>query len=194
MIYVTTDWHIGHKNIQEYCGRPDNWEKLLWKNFRQLGCDDILIALGDMVWGDNVEAHKKIQALPCRKWLIRGNHEDHDCVWYLKYWDFCANMFKFHYNGNNIIFSHEPMRVEPTQLNMHGHLHNLTVESFEHVYNKKCDWTLDEKHIRICIETLNYKPNTLDKALRLKRGPWFKNLRELDIQENGGIISHEVNK
>ena len=36
MIYVIPDTHLGHENIKKYCNRPNNFEKIIEKNWNEI--------------------------------------------------------------------------------------------------------------------------------------------------------------
>lgn len=169
MIYVTTDWHIGHKNIIKYCNRPENHEEMLWDNFSVLDSSDILISLGDMFWGDKKQDLIRFASFPFRKILVIGNHESHDCVWYFQYYDFCATQFSFSYNGNKLVFSHSPVKINDGEINIHGHIHNITEKKLND-FLAKSHTNITDSHIRLAIEDVHYKPVSLDKVLKMKRG------------------------
>ena len=49
MIYVVPDTHLGHENIKKYCNRPDNFERLIEKNWNEtITENDTVIHLGDI--------------------------------------------------------------------------------------------------------------------------------------------------
>lgn len=47
-IFITADTHFNHEAIKEYCGRPDNYENLIWNSFNNLSGNHTLIHLGDI--------------------------------------------------------------------------------------------------------------------------------------------------
>ena len=53
-VWVTTDFHIGHSKIKEYCLRPDNYEELILNNLKSVvKSGDTVINLGDVLLGDH---------------------------------------------------------------------------------------------------------------------------------------------
>jgi len=126
-IYLISDTHFGHDAMIQYCGRPKGFEELLWKGMQILQEDDILIHLGDICIGKNADWHAKyIEPLPCKKILVRGNHDKKSDKWYLEHgWDFVCNQFKNKMYGKKIVFSHMPVVWDGDyEMNVHGHFHN----------------------------------------------------------------------
>lgn len=126
-IYIISDTHFNHTDkMIEYCGRPENYNELIWKNLKQLKDDDILIHLGDVCIGKDREVHKKLQEFKFKKILVRGNHDKKSNSWYLNNgWDFVCEEFKDTLFGKNILFSHMPKVWDGVyDLNIHGHFHN----------------------------------------------------------------------
>ena len=51
MIYLITDTHLGHANMVKYCGRPENFTKLIYNNWaKKVRAADTVIHLGDIAW------------------------------------------------------------------------------------------------------------------------------------------------
>ena len=148
-ISIISDTHLNHKNIKEYCNRPDNWtEQILFSigNFDA----DLLIHLGDVSLGNDVEWHRLFTDLPMKKWLILGNHDGKSMTWYLNHgWDFVGRSVMIYLYGIRILFSHRPYPFPPMKtvtrelrrqvafseemidkprsnfdINVHGHCHN----------------------------------------------------------------------
>ena len=135
-ISIISDTHLNHKNIKEYCNRPDNWtEQILFSigNFDA----DLLIHLGDVSLGNDVEWHRLFTDLPMKKWLILGNHDGKSMTWYLNHgWDFVGRSVMIYLYGLRILFSHRPYPFPPMKtvtedkprsnfdINVHGHCHN----------------------------------------------------------------------
>jgi len=163
-IWLITDTHFGHKNIIKYCGRPNNFEKLISKNlFKSVKWNDILIHLGDVALGDRQFAHNKyIKPLQCKKWLLLGNHDTESISWYLENgWDFVAESFTAVYFGKRILFSHKPMPNGDYDINVHGHFHNNSQEYWEPDLKSY----LGKKHLLLSIESQDYNPITLKDFL-----------------------------
>ena len=112
MIYVISDNHYGHRNMVNLCGRPENFEELIFQNW----CDvvkkeDTLIHLGDVSFRANEnEIHEKyIKTAPGRKILVRGNHDKKCNEWYMDHgWDFSCDKFEMDYQQYHLIFQHKP--------------------------------------------------------------------------------------
>jgi len=82
-MYVTSDWHVGHKNILKYCDRPfrdlNHMHTILRANMLEaLTADDVLLNLGDVVMGNRAENLALIKSwnLPCKMILWPGNHDE----------------------------------------------------------------------------------------------------------------------
>ncbi len=152
-IHIISDTHLEHKNIQKYCNRPDNWTEYILEEIGNFD-SDLLIHLGDVSLGNDVEWHELFTILPMKKWLILGNHDGKSMTWYLNHgWDFCARNFTMYLYGLRILFSHRPYPFPPMKtvtkelardvafsevmvdkprsnfdINIHGHIHNRTNE------------------------------------------------------------------
>ena len=123
-IYLITDTHFNHKKMTEYCGRPENFDELIWASLESLPADCTLIHLGDICIGKDAEVHERIKKLPYRKMLVKGNHDKKSNVWYLNHgWDDVSEMITGHHLGRYITFSHIPIR-DIQNWNIHGHFHN----------------------------------------------------------------------
>lgn len=164
-IWITTDLHLGHAKMLEYCQRPDGFEWLIYKNLKVIGKDDILICLGDICMNDNIRWHDLfIKGLLCRKILIRGNHDHKTNNWYLDHgWDFVCEDFTDRYFGKRILFSHEAKsQKEGVDMNIHGHSHGKANG------DKLCSFYDTEYNKEIALEKTDYKPVSLETFLNTK--------------------------
>lgn len=156
--YITTDTHFFHKEkMLKWCGRPDDYEKRIIKGFKSLSSTDILVHLGDICIGEDKYVHDKIiSQIPCKKILVRGNHDKKSNTWYLRNgWDFVCTSFFDKCFGLKIMFSHRPYTWDGIyDINIHGHLHNLGHRTDE----------VDKMHCMnylISLEKMGYYPISL---------------------------------
>ncbi len=154
-IYLTTDTHFHHERIKVLSGRPDDFEYKILESFIGIKETDLLIHLGDICIGKDKEAHLEfISYAMCRKWLVKGNHDNKSNHWYLQNgWDFVGESFIIKQFGKRIAFSHKPLPVshlDCCDINIHGHFHNVSRDDrqyeFPHV-----------KYKLLSIEDLDYK-------------------------------------
>ena len=171
--YIITDTHFNHKNIIDYCNRPQNFEEIIWKGLEGLPSDCLLIHLGDVCFGKDKEIHERIKALPYKKILIKGNHDKQSNSWYLENgWNFVCEELSDHYFGKYITFSHMPI-AGIQNLNIHGHFHNHLYRLLEGKWvvegeeerNKNVLKILTKNHKLLALEYINYKPISLEKFL-----------------------------
>jgi calcineurin-like phosphoesterase family protein len=123
--YLISDTHLNHDKIKTWCDRPDDFTSRIDENVRSIvKPEDLLIHLGDIGIGKTDGYIKMILLWGCRKVLVRGNHDQKSCQWYMDNgFDFaCDGMI---YRGNWL--THHPANALPegTNLNIHGHLHNV---------------------------------------------------------------------
>lgn len=163
MIYIITDTHFNHSAMIPYCGRPENFNELIWRGLDQLKDDDILIHLGDICIGGDKEVHERLSKYKFRKILVRGNHDKKSEGWYMSHgWDFACEQFEMKVFGRRIMFSHKPVVWNGEyDINVHGHFHNADPDRLE----------LELSRIKngyqklLAIEWTKYKPVSLEKFI-----------------------------
>jgi calcineurin-like phosphoesterase family protein len=161
--FVISDTHFYHKNIIKYCNRPfkdelhmnevliENWNSVI-KEY------DLVIHVGDFIFGDQIKADKIIRRLKGRIHLIRGNHDK-------KLWNFFNNEWPnkivalendyYHSHKGLIWFSHYPEDVINgvtknntlicgVDFHIHGHIHDNV--------------TNDPTKFNASVEQIGYKP------------------------------------
>lgn len=159
-IWITTDTHFNHKKMYEQWKiRPADFESKIFKGFLSIPESDLLIHLGDICIGKDEEMHQKyIVPLKCKKWLIRGNHDNKSNNWYLEHgWDFVGYHLIDKYFGLKLLFSHIPTPLNGQDFNVHGHLHDRTHRPDEEMN--------DSKHLLRSLELQGYAPITLEHFL-----------------------------
>ena len=160
-VYLISDTHFNHANIATYCQRPADLTEIIirtWNNI--VKPEDLVIHLGDVMIGKKSEWI--MPALPGRKVLIRGNHDDQQsCTWWMEHgFDFACDGMKF----RNCWLTHRPSTslADGCELNIHGHLHNIW-------HGFKPDDGLPATHLHkpwqrlFAIEYTNYMPIEFNK-------------------------------
>ena len=174
-IFLLSDTHFGHRKMEEYCGRPADFEQRIFKNLKQIQPDDVVIHLGDFCIGDDVRWHEEWEAaLPTNKRiLIRGNHDRKSDSWYYAHgWHTVADSLSGHYFNRYITFSHIPI-PDIQNLNIHGHFHNNLHRLLEGKYvvegekerNEPVLKILTKNHVLLALENVDYQPITLERFL-----------------------------
>ena len=126
--WITTDTHLGHDALIEYCGRPDNFTDKILRSHSRVPADDILIHLGDICIGSDSFWHAHMRDLwKCQKWLIKGNHDKRSNTWYMNNgWNFVGDAIILNIHGARLLLSHIPQKKNKLcDLNLHGHFHNV---------------------------------------------------------------------
>ena len=166
-IYLTTDTHFNHVDkMKEYCDRPDDYEIKIVKGFNRLKPEDTLIHLGDVCIGrDSVMHAQYIEPLPCKKILVRGNHDSKSNNWYQSHgWDFVCDYFSITRSGKAILFSHTPRAWDGYfDVNIHGHFHNANHRRYEDEHKK----VLGAGHKLLALEYIDYQLVNLDSFLSI---------------------------
>ena len=95
-LFITSDLHLGHKAIIQYCNRPFDFteqgieesDDFLFAQYRDtVKENDMVIFLGDLTFKKNHKGQKMteiITKLPGRKVLIKGNHDWYKDSFYRK--------------------------------------------------------------------------------------------------------------
>lgn len=163
-IFVTSDLHLGHKNIITYCRKQfetleehnetiiDNWNNMV-------GPKDTVLVLGDVVFGQHNDFY--MERLKGYKRLIGGNHDQGILKRHAKYFDTIHGV----YERSRCVLTHIP--VHPSQFyryraNIHGHLHDkqiYTTDSYR-VFP-------DPRYVNVCLEHWDMKPVPFDTILEL---------------------------
>ncbi len=163
--YIISDTHFNHKQIAEYCNRPENHEQMMLHSLMSLPADAILIHLGDFALGNEGEACIKLcQHFLGKKILVMGNHDSKSASWYMEHgWDFVCDSFQMKYAGKILHFSHKPSPWDGVwEINVHGHLHNLGHR--ENEYKDLKQW-----HRLYAPELMNYRPIELSTFIQSEK-------------------------
>jgi calcineurin-like phosphoesterase family protein len=123
-VYVTSDWHFGHTGITQYFRRQFPTleameDHIFYMAMGTVTKRDVVFMIGDMAFDQR--GLDKIKELPCRKILIRGNHDTLPMASYMEAFDDVQGALRY----KGAFITHIP--IHPTELyrgyNVHGHCH-----------------------------------------------------------------------
>ena len=163
--WLISDTHFNHDKLTEWGGRSGDWQDQIKKGLFAIPQEDILIHLGDINIGGDLQTHEEIIRLlpPHRKILVRGNHDKKGVAWYSEHgWDFVCDGFELIYQGHYLHITHRPARVNNnTSWNIHGHTHGNLHRAEEYIsyYDKSY-------HVDISPELVGFAPIRLDTLLK----------------------------
>jgi len=160
--WIISDTHFSHKKMKEYCYRPDNFEEITKKSLLNLVKEnDVLIHLGDVCIGNDIDNNNFFKQLKSYNILVLGNHDSKSINWYMKNgWDFVCSRFDIKKFGKKIAFTHRPIITMDcyNDINIHGHLHNGI--------HRKDEFILKDYNKLFSLEKNNYKPILLEDLLK----------------------------
>lgn len=178
-LIVSSDWHLGHRNIHKYrtefSTAQDHHETIFENCATMINKNDSLILLGDIAF--DREWLYRLTQINCRKkTLILGNHDTER----VHIREICDVFDEVHslWSKRNCWWSHAPLHPQEMRgrlLNIHGHLHGNQV--FVHPQNEKHKKTwqeLDQNYFNVCLEHTDYMPVTfqeiVERTNNLNRG------------------------
>lgn len=128
--YFISDLHFGHENIlkferTQFQTIEEHDDFIIEKINKTVKLTDTLYILGDI---GNAE---KIRFINGRKILVLGNHDRKCDNEYLTY--FAEVHDRPVYYSRRIVLSHEPIKVNDSVLNIHGHIHGAKLDSKNHL-------------------------------------------------------------
>jgi len=130
-IFFTSDLHIGHKRILEFCRRPfrsiQEHDELLIRNWNAtVQANDEVYILGDFVFAEDQEAVEKIAwRLNGKKYLILGNHDQAELC--ESSFDWVKDYYILEALGLKWVLFHFPLLIwwkQATTVHLYGHIHN----------------------------------------------------------------------
>lgn len=165
MNWFTSDLHINHERIIEYCNRPfssvEEMNDALVTRWNDRVMDsDIVYVVGDMFLGKPENATDTIKSLKGYKVLVLGNHDrsrrtmlecGFDEVWQRK------NLTLG--DGRKVLLSHKPLpesTLQHVEMQVHGHRHAGPIAS--------------GKRVNVCVDLWDFRPISEDELCSVKLG------------------------
>jgi len=171
-LMITSDLHLGHKNICKYRTQFNSMEEHNEIIFDNLASSvtkrDTLFLLGDIAF--SLDWHQRVSEIRCKhKVIILGNHDTDRSV---KVHQFAGLYDKVHglLSHRNYWWSHCP--IHPQELrgrkgNIHGHLHGNMVWGEEQESGGlmgESTWSeVDQRYINACVEHTDWKPVSFEE-------------------------------
>ena len=81
--WIVADLHFDHIGLSEDGFRPVGFSEKEMRALTNCLKGDPVIFLGDVSFDNEEKWHTAINALPGKKWLVKGNHDNRSCKWYL---------------------------------------------------------------------------------------------------------------
>ena len=162
--FIISDTHWLHSRAIEFCNRPVNFDQKiikLWKTI--VRPKDVVINLGDVIWGNKATLKEIMDQLPGTKILVKGNHDKHGKNWFIESgFSFVADQITI----GKFVLSHKPSwlsekDIEEGKVNIHGHFHNVNFERWEPYLVER----LTPNHYLFSIEFVGYRPVELTQAI-----------------------------
>ena len=171
-LLITSDLHLGHKNICKYRAQFSSAEEhhnFIFDNLAtNVGKRDTLYILGDCAF--DKYWLEKVKGIRCQhKKLICGNHdtEHHTMKELCDVFDSVEALV----SKRNVWFSHCPIHPQEMRgrlLNIHGHLHNQIVTRPVIEYGNIVATEPDPRYFNACVEHTNYKPISFAEIMEMR--------------------------
>jgi len=175
-IWVYSDPHFYHKNICRFESSPgvklrpwDDVEQMTedmikWYN-EMVDDGDRVYILGDVAFSAT-NMRNSVGRLKGRKVLVKGNHDpDNHRQMYQELFD----DIRGYVQKNGFIMSHIPIHpasMSRWKLNIHGHLHDNSVEPVVGGPWVGYEESYDPRYFCACVEQTNFRPILLDDILK----------------------------
>jgi calcineurin-like phosphoesterase family protein len=149
-VYLTSDLHLGHKNISKFRGlssEEENYEILKEKWHRVVTKRDTVILLGDVCFTE--ERLKDFSSWTAeQKILVAGNHDldKLSMKTLVNYYDKVYSLLKY----KGMWLSHAPIHPDELRgrVNVHGHCHYHEVD--------------DQRYLNVCVEHTEMQPVNIE--------------------------------
>lgn len=156
MRYLTSDWHLNHKNIIRYSSRPfDNLEQMKYTMLNNINYtvskNDELFILGDLTFGNKDGLLDFIKSINCQVYIMAGNHDANNICNFLRRNGIQVlpnGRFSFSDGGYEFELSHIP--VDSDKFNIHGHVHTVGFQTITSPNHYDCG-----------VDNNNFKPISL---------------------------------
>ena len=162
--WFTSDWHLDHAAIIDYCDRPfenhGQMNKTILRNYKEAVAEgDIVYFVGDLSLRgpDNLNWYKStFSKLPGIKHLVKGNH-DKLSMWQYEDAGFMSIHSALHLELLDIYLVHDPAKtlVRKDKLWVCGHVHNL--------FGK----LLRPNVVNVSVDVWDFKPVSLEEVLEI---------------------------
>ena len=163
MNWFTSDLHINHTNILQYCSRPFSSVKemndaLVQRWNERVKDEDTVYVVGDMFLGRPEDATPVVKSLKGRKILILGNHDRSrrtmlECgfneTWQRKSLSLV--------DGRTALLCHKPLpssTIDYVAMQVHGHRHSGPIVS--------------GKKVNVCVDLWDYRPISEEEICAVK--------------------------
>jgi len=169
-IWLISDTHFWHKNIIEYCGRPQDWQEMCIKNWNDvIKNDDTVLHLGDFSLGNKEMTKEVASMLNGKIYMIGGNHDRHGKKWFKDVGIIKIGPFVVHSGGKEddkiVYFTHKPLQDNNLGEGcycIHGHWHQKSLFVWEGFNG--C------KYMNVSVEQMHYKPRKFKNLLPILVG------------------------
>ena len=161
-LLLTSDLHLGHKNICKYRSMFSSAEEhhnIVFDNLAtSIRKRDTLWLLGDIAF--TKEWLARMKEIKCiRKVLISGNHDTERGIHMKDLVDVYDDVFSL-VSHRNVWFSHcpiHPQEIRNRKLCIHGHLHDQIVA--DNLGQQ------DKRYVNVCVDHTDFKPITFQEII-----------------------------
>lgn len=166
---IISDTHFYHQLLIEIWDRKVWYEEKILSNLLRIPKEDILIHLWDICIGYDKLVHEKfIQSLPCKKILVKGNHDWKSNKRYTDNWrDFVCNSLTLNSFWKEILLIHIP--TDETQERVNKVDNRKVIHWHRHTFKRFDRWVNPlEKHTLYSCEYESMQPRTLEYMIHKK--------------------------
>lgn len=189
MIYFISDLHIGDKNLiknfrTRFSSVAEHNEYIVKRWNETVQKDDIVYVLGD-IGSDKTLVKETFSKLRGKKIFVAGNHDKFSKKYYSEIFD--ETYYTPIYYSKRILLSHYPRMVEQGVINVHGHIHEILLDSKQHI-NVSCE-VIDYTPIRIT-KIENILPSLEKENLKFLH-EWYKDIMKPIVERDDVILNED---
>lgn len=181
MIFFTSDSHLGHSKILDYCNRPfknvdemgealiENWNKVVTQN-------DIIYHLGDFsFYKDTNKTIHILNRLNGNKILIMGNHDKHMHDSVIKKFNSVHTMYDLYVNDPEAHHGKQLIVLLHYSMNVWNRCHYGSYHLFGHSHGSLPD-NPNSLSIDVGVDCHNYTPISYEEVKAIMKRKAFKPL------------------